>query len=68
MKDFELSKEKEMKDELGLMKVINSPYNAKKYQEINNEQIFYKLNWRKEYHEMANGELTIYGYIKQNLE
>lgn len=68
MKDFELSKEKEMKDELGLMKVINSPYNAKKYQEINNEQIFHKLNWRKEYHEMANGELTIYGYIKQNLE
>lgn len=68
MKDFELSKEKEMKDELGLMKVINSPYNAEKYQEINNEQIFHKLNWRKEYHEMANGELTIYGYIKQNLE
>lgn len=57
-----------MKDELRLMKVINSPYNAEKYQEINNAQIFHKLNWRKEYHEMANGELTIYGYIKQNLE
>lgn len=43
-------------------------YNVEKYRKINNKQIFHKLNWRKEYHEIANGKLTIYGYIKQNLE
>lgn len=51
-----------------LMKAINSPYNVEKYRKISNKQIFHKLNWRKEYHEIANGKITIYGYIKQNLE
>lgn len=52
----------------GLMKIINDSYDEEKYKGITGEQIFHKLNWRKEYHKVSNGRLTIYGYIKQDLE
>lgn len=51
-----------------LYRTIDDPYDGEKFDLITKNQIFHKLNWRKSYHEKLDGALTMYGYLKQNVE
>lgn len=50
-----------------LYKVVNTPYTEEKWNDITENQIFHKLNWRTDYKEEVDGKLTVYGFIK-NME
>ena len=50
-----------------LVNYLNNPYDEYKWNELIDNQIFHKLNWRLDYHETVDGKLTYYGYIKRGL-
>lgn len=50
-----------------LVNYLNTPFDEDKWNELIDNQIFHKLNWRLNYKETIDGKMTYYGYIKKEL-
>ena len=51
-----------------LFKVLDKPYDAKKWKQIRENTYLYKLTWKQNYSKKINDKLTFYGkIIEKNL-
>lgn len=51
-----------------LYEAIREPYTPERWNQLTENQIFHKLNWRKQYPETVDGALTLYGHMKNLME